>query len=277
MKKVSSFFLIFFVILLIILKIYGVAYPQKNSLILATTTSIQDSGLLDVLLPVFEKKTGYFVKAIAVGSGQALAMGMKGEADVLLVHAPDAEEKFMAEGYGIRRRRVMDNDFVIVGPASDPAGIKGLKSAAAAFKRIAETKSLFISRGDNSGTYIKEVSIWNQAGINPEGKRWYHSSGLGMGQTLSIASEKAAYTITDRATYLVLKKRLGLEILSEKDIMLRNIYYVIEVNPERFKKINSAGARSFSDFLNSEEAKSIIKTFGSDKFGTPLFFMDTKK
>ncbi|HOP85034.1 MAG TPA: substrate-binding domain-containing protein [Syntrophorhabdaceae bacterium] len=253
------------------------SFAQQKNVILATTTSTQDSGLLDVLIPIFEKKTGYFVKTIAVGTGQALAMGRKGEADVLLVHAPEEEEKFVAEGYGIRRRLVMHNDFVIVGPKSDPAKIKGTKSAVQAFKRIAETKSLFISRGDNSGTHAKEKTIWKATGIKCEGEKWYQETGLGMGQTLNVASEKKAYTLTDRGTYLALKKRLDLDILSEGDRLLFNIYHVIEVNPERFPKVNSQGAQAFSDFLVSKEAQNIIKTFGIEKFGSPLFFPDAEK
>ncbi|HOL06545.1 MAG TPA: substrate-binding domain-containing protein [Syntrophorhabdaceae bacterium] len=249
---------------------------QKN-IILATTTSTQDSGLLDALLPLFEKKTGYFVKTIAVGSGQAMAMGRKGEADVLLVHSPEDEKTFMAEGYGIDRRLVMHNDFIIVGPPSDPAKIKGIKSTVEAFKKIAQSKSLFISRSDNSGTHAKEKAIWKAAGVKPEGENWYHETGLGMGQTLNVASEKKAYTLTDRGTYLALKKRLELEMLSYGDKMLFNIYHVIVINPERFPKVNASGARAFSDFMVSNEAQSIIKTFGIAKFGAPLFFPDAVK
>lgn len=239
-----------------------VTIPQGNRIIiLATTTSAKHSGLLNILIPIFEKETRYIVRTIAVGTGQALAMGRKGEADVLLVHAPEEEERFVAEGYGIRRRLVMHNDFVIVGPKSDPAKIKGTKSAVQAFKRIAETKSLFISRGDNSGTHTKEKTIWKKANVPFEGQKWLQETGLGMGQTLNVASEKKAYTLTDRGTYLALKKRLDLDILSEGDRLLFNIYHVIEVNPERFPKVNSQGAEAFSDFLVSKEAQNIIKTF----------------
>src|SRR4030043_1088680 len=197
---------------------------QQKTIILATTTSTQDSGLLDVLLPVFEKKTGYFVKTIAVGSGQAMAMGQKGEADVLLVHSPEAEKKFIAEGYGINRRLIMHNDFIIVGHPEDPAKTKGIKSSSEAFKKIASVKGLFLSRGDNSGTHAKEKAIWKVAGINPEGEKWYQQTGLGMGQTLSVAAEKKGYTLADRGTYLALKKNLGLDILVEGDAILLNIY-----------------------------------------------------
>ncbi|MCG2741935.1 MAG: substrate-binding domain-containing protein, partial [Syntrophaceae bacterium] len=208
---------------------------QKN-LILATTTSTQDSGLLDVLIPVFEKKTGYFVKTIAVGSGQAMAMGRKGEADAMLVHSPAAEKKFMAEGYGVNRLIVMHNDFVVVGAPADPAAIKSAASAADAFKKIAAAGSLFLSRGDNSGTHAKEKGIWKAAGINPERQKWRQETGLGMGQTLNVAAEKKAYTLADRGTYLALKKNLGLEILKEGDPILLNVYHVIRVNPAKWPK-----------------------------------------
>lgn len=247
---------------------------QPKTIILATTTSTQDSGLLDVLLPVFEKKTGYFVKTIAVGSGQAMAMGQKGEADVLLVHSPDAEKKFMAEGFGVHRRLVMHNDFIIVGPPGDPAKIKGMKSSVESFKKIASAKALFLSRGDNSGTHAKEKAIWKAAGIHSEGEKWYQQTGLGMGQTLSVAAEKNGYTLADRGTYLALKKNLGLDILVEGDAILLNIYHVIEVNPAKWPKVNHAGARAFGDFMVSKETQGIIKTFGVDKFGSPLFFPD---
>ncbi len=255
-------------------------YPldaRQKEIILATTTSTQDSGLLDIIIPLFEKKTGYFVKVIAVGSGQAMALGQRGEADVLLVHSPSDEKRFVAEGYGINRRIVMHNDFVIVGPSHDPAKIKGIKSASEAFKKIALGKSLFLSRGDKSGTHVKEMEIWNSTGLNPEGEGWYQQTGLGMGQTLSIASEKRGYTFSDRGTYLALKKNLRLNILVEGDTILLNIYHVIEVNPARWKKVNAAGAKAFADFMVSKEAQEIIKTFGLDKFGSPLFFPDAIK
>jgi tungstate transport system substrate-binding protein len=250
---------------------------QPKTIILATTTSTQDSGLLDVLLPIFEKKTGYFVKTIAVGSGQAMAMGQKGEADVLLVHSPTAEKKFISEGYGVNRRLVMHNDYIIVGPPGDAAKIKGIKTAAEAFKKIASGKALFLSRGDNSGTHSKERDIWKTTGINPEGEKWYQQTGLGMGQTLSVAAEKKGYTLADRGTYLALKKNLGLDILVEGDAILLNIYHVIEVNPSKWPKVNAAGAKAFADFMVSKETQGIIKTFGVDKFGSPLFFPDAGK
>ncbi|OPY66410.1 MAG: PBP superfamily domain protein [Syntrophorhabdus sp. PtaU1.Bin050] len=253
------------------------AQPVQKNVILATTTSTQDTGLLDVLIPIFEKKTGYFVKTIAVGSGQAMAMGQKGEADVLLVHSPEAEQTFMKNGYGVSRRLVMHNDFIVVGPSTDPAKIKGTKSTVEAFKKIAAAKSLFISRGDNSGTHAKEKAIWKIAKVNYEGEKWYQQTGLGMGQTLNVASEKLAYTLADRGTYLALKKRLGLNILAEGDAVLLNIYHVIEINPAKFSKINTPGGKAFADFMVSKETQALIKTFGVDKYGSPLFFPDAGK
>jgi tungstate transport system substrate-binding protein len=253
------------------------AQAQQKNVILATTTSTQDSGLLDVLIPQFEKKTGYFVKTIAVGSGQAMAMGQKGEADVLLVHSPDAEKKFMADGFGVNRRLVMHNYFVVVGPADDPAKIKGLKAATEAFTKIAAAQALFMSRGDNSGTDAKEKSIWKAAAVKPEGQKWYQETGLGMGETLNVASEKKAYTLTDRGTYLSLKKKLSLDIFTEGDAVLLNIYHVIEVNPVKWPKVNMAAAKAFSDFMVSSETQGVIKVYGVDKFGAPLFFPDAGK
>jgi len=250
---------------------------QQKTIILSTTTSTQDSGLLDVLIPIFEKQTGYFVKTIAVGSGQAMAMGQKGEADVLLVHSPAAEKKFVAEGYGINRRIIMHNDFVIVGSPTDSAKIKGIKMASEAFKKIASAQALFLSRSDKSGTHVKEMDIWKAAGIKPEGEKWYQQTGLGMGQTLNVAAEKKGYTLADRGTYLALKKNLGLDILVEGDGILLNVYHVIEVNPAKWPKVNVPGGKAFADFMVSNETQGIIKTFGVDKFGSPLFFPDAGK
>lgn len=248
--------------------------PKQKNIILATTTSTQDSGLLDTLIPIFEKETGYFVKTIAVGSGQAMAMGQKGEADVMLVHSPDAEKKFIEEGYGVNRRLVMHNDFIIVGPDTDSAKIKGVKSSGEALKLIAKSNALFVSRGDNSGTHAKEKKLWQNAGINPAGQKWYQETGLGMGQTLNVAAEKKGYTLADRGTYLALKKNLGLDVLVGGDAALLNIYHVIEVNNARWPKTNAEGAKAFADFMVAKKTQSIIKTFGVDKFGSPLFFPD---
>lgn len=251
--------------------------PEQKNIILATTTSTQDSGLLDVLIPIFEKKTGYFVKTIAVGSGQAMAMGQKGEADVMLVHSPDAEKKFVEEGYGVNRRLIMHNDFIIVGPANDPAKIKGIKASAEALRKIAAAGALFISRGDNSGTHAKEKVLWKQAEITPAGQKWYQETGLGMGQTLNVAAEKKGYTLADRGTYLALKKNIPLEILVEGDAILLNIYHVMEVNSAKWPKVNAAGAKAFADFMVSKQVQEIIGKFGVDKFGSPLFFPDAGK
>ena len=265
------------VVSLFILMGSSMAFAQTKTVILSTTTSTQDSGLLDVLIPIFEKNTGYFVKTIAVGSGQAMAMGQKGEADVLLVHSPAAEKTFVAEGYGINRRLIMHNDFIIVGPPEDSAKIKGIKSASEAFKKMAASNALFLSRGDNSGTNAKEKAIWKAAGIDPEKEKWYQQTGLGMGQTLSVTAEKKGYTLADRGTYLALKKNLGLEILVEGDAILLNIYHVIEVNPAKWPKVNAAGGKAFADFMVSKETQTIIKTFGVEKFGSALFFPDAGK
>jgi len=253
------------------------AGAATKSIILATTTSTQDSGLLDTLIPLFEKKTGYFVKTIAVGSGQAMAMGKKGEADVLLVHSPDAEKKFMQEGSGSSRRLVMHNDFILVGPAQDPAGIKSAKSSAEALKKIAASGALFLSRGDNSGTHAKEKLLWKSAGMVPEGAKWFQQTGLGMGQTLNVTAEKKGYTLTDRATYLALKKNLNLAILVEGDAKLLNVYHVIEVNAARWPKVATSGARAFADFMVSKETQAVIGSFGVEKYSAPLFFPDAGK
>jgi tungstate transport system substrate-binding protein len=249
---------------------------QKN-IILATTTSTQDSGLLDVLIPIFEKETGYFVKTISVGSGQAMKMGEKGEADVLLVHSPDAEKAFIAQGFGINRQLVMHNDFIVVGPPADPAKIKGMKSTKEALKMIAQAGALFLSRGDNSGTHSKEKTLWKAAGISPEGQKWYQQTGLGMGQTLNVAAEKKGYTLADRGTYLSLKKGLGLDILLEGEPLLLNIYHVIEVNPAKWPKVNAPGGKAFAEFMVAKKTQEIIGKFGTDKYGSPLFFPDAGK
>ena len=251
--------------------------PKQKNIILATTTSTQDTGLLDILIPLFEEKTGYFVKTIAVGSGQAMAMGQKGEADVLLVHSPDAEKKFIADGFGINRRLVMHNDFIIVGPSADQAKIKDTNLAVEAFKKIAETSALFMSRGDSSGTHSQEKKLWKAAGVNPEGQKWYQQTGLGMGQTLNVAAEKKGYTLADSGTYLAMKKNLGMDILVEGDAALLNIYHVIEVNADKWPKANAKGARAFADFMVSAKTQTIIKKFGVDKYGSPLFFPDAGK
>ena len=232
---------------------------------------------MGALLPVFEKATGYVVKPIYVGSGAAMTMGERGDADVLLVHSPDAEVAFMQAGHGVNRRLVMHNDYVIVGPAADPAGIKGMPKALDALKKVASSKALFMARGDNSGTDVLEKSLWKTAELTPKGQTWYQETGQGMGATLTIASEKAAYTIADRATYLARQKDLGLTILVENDPILLNPYHVVTVLPAKTSRINAAGAQSFFDFMISSDAQDIIKTFGIDKYGQPLFFPDVGK
>ncbi len=249
----------------------------KNiDIILATTTSTRDSGLLDVLLPVFEKESGYKVKTIAVGTGAALEMGNKGEADVLMTHAPASEKPLVDEGYAIDYTLLMHNDYIIVGPTNDPAGIKKSASASAALGLIANKKSLFLSRGDKSGTHTKELELWKAASLQPGGS-WYQETGSGMGDTLNIAAEKKGYSLTDRATYLNLKQNLkNMEVLYEGDTTLFNIYHVMSVNPAKFSKVNYAGAKDFIKFLLSKSGQDIITTYGKDKFGQPLFFSDVK-
>jgi len=246
------------------------ATAQSKAVILSTTTSTQDSGLLDVLVPLFEKTTGYTVKTVSVGTGQALALAARGEADVALVHAPALEKQYVADGKMLNRRLVMYNDFVIIGPAEDPAKIRGQAKAADALRRIAETQSRFVSRGDKSGTHALELALWKQAGIEPKGS-WYLESGQGMGQTLGIANERAAYTLTDRATFLAFQQRVKLPILVEKDRALLNVYSVMEVNPANGPRVNSAGGKAFADFMVAPDTQRVIKTFGLEKFGPPLF------
>lgn len=250
------------------------SWGASKTVVLATTTSTQDSGLLDLLIPVFEKESGYQVKVISVGSGHAMKMGAMGEADVLLVHSPDAEKNFMAAGFGVNRRLVMHNDFVIVGPPADPAKVRGAGSTAEVFKRIARSGSMFTSRGDNSGTHAKEKSLWEIAAINPEGQKWYQQTGLGMGLTLKVAAEKNGYTLADRASFLALRKKLGLVILAGGDRKLLNVYHVIEINSVRWPKVNTAGARAFAAFMVSKSTQKKIGRFGIEKFNEPLFFPD---
>ena len=249
---------------------------ESRDLILATTTSTQDSGLLDVLVPAFEDATGYVVKTVAVGSGQAIAMGEDGNADVLLVHSPAAEKELVANGFGVDRALVMHNSFLVVGPAADPAAIDELAVVADAFATIAGTQAAFASRADESGTHTKELGYWKKAGITPEGD-WYLETGQGMAATLRIASEKEAYTLTDRATWLATKDEVQLAEMVIEDPSLLNPYSVILVNPETFPKVNAAGARAFADFLLSEAGQALIGAFGVDEFGEQLFVPDGGK
>ena len=246
------------------------AEAQRAVVILSTTTSVQDSGLLDVLVPLFEKRAGYTVKTISVGTGQALALAARGEADVTLAHSPSLEKKYVAQGKMLNRRLVMLNDFVIVGPREDPARVKEASNAVDALRRIAASRSRFVSRGDGSGTHELEASLWKRAGVTPGGV-WYMETGQGMGATLSVANEKNAYTLVDRATYLAFRKGVRFEILLEKDRSLLNIYSVMEVNPANGSRVNPAGGKAFADFLVSAEAQQLIRSFGAEKFGQPLF------
>ncbi len=249
------------------------AQPERTEIILATTTSTYDSGLLDYLLPLFEDSTGYTVKVVAVGTGKALRMGQEGNADVLLTHAPAAEKPLVEAGDVVDYTLVMYNDFVIVGPADDPAGVAQAADAADAFRRIATAGAAFVSRGDDSGTHKKEKALWQQAlGAVPNDQPWYLESGEGMGATLRIASEKGAYTLTDRGTYLALRGTLGLDILFEGDPMLLNIYHIMRVNPEKWPQVNAEGGRALIEFFVQPETQALIGQYGVDRYGQPLFF-----
>lgn len=273
MFKKTKLWAIIVIVLMLVTAAVGCTGNKK--VILATTTSTVDSGLLDVLKPQFEKETGYQLTIVSVGSGQAIAMAEKGEADALLVHSPKEEVRIADSKVVINRQLVMHNDFLIVGPANDPAKIKGMKPVDA-FKAIAAQKALFVSRGDSSGTHTKEKSIWTKASITPSGA-WYQSTGTGMGQTLNIAAEKDGYTLADRATYLAQKKNNNLEIMVEGDLALLNIYHVMQVNPEKFSKVNTAGSKAFADFMLAAGTQDTIKKFGVDKYGQSLFIPDAGK
>ncbi|MGP4098998.1 substrate-binding domain-containing protein [Nonomuraea sp. KM90] len=249
--------------------------PAEKSLILATTTSTQDSGLLDELLPVFTRDSGWQVKTVAVGSGQAIELGRRGEADVLLVHSPAAEEKFVAEGSAGTRRLVMHNDFVLLGPKADPAEVRGTSSTNA-MKKIATARAVFVSRGDESGTHSREKDLWSRAGVTPGGS-WYQSTGQGMGATLRVAGEKAAYTVSDRATYLTQRGTLELEVLSEGDPGLLNVYHVIEMTERAGNRVRPDGAKAFADWIVAPPAQRLIGEFGRAEFGRPLFTPDAGK
>jgi len=244
--------------------------PASQTVILSTTTSTQDSGLLDVLVPRFEKQTGYSLKTISVGTGQALALAARGEADVTLAHAPALEKKYVADGKMHNRRLVMYNDFLLIGPESDPAKIRGEKSVVAALKKIAGGQARFVSRGDKSGTHTLELALWKAAGVTP-GAPWYIESGQGMGATLGIANDRQGYTVTDRATLLAFARRVELKSMVEGDKLLLNIYSVMEVHPSNGPRVNATGGKAFADFLLAAETQAVIKTFGVDTYGQPLF------
>lgn len=250
---------------------------NNESIILATTTSTENSGLLDYILPDFEKKTGISVKVVAVGTGKALQMGKDGEADVLLVHAKSSEEEFVAQGHGTARYNVMYNDFVLIGPVTDNAGVSKYanKDIIKAFTLLSNSKQKFVSRGDDSGTHKKEKKIWQEAGIEPEGE-WYISAGKGMGDVIQMADELMAYTLADRATYLSMRDKIDLKILVEGDTKLFNQYGVIPVNPNKNDKINHNGAKKFVEWILSDETQKLIGEYGKEKFGQPLFIPNAK-
>lgn len=255
----------------------GLAAGPPPPIILATTTSTQDSGLLEELIPPFEAASGMKVKIIAVGSGQALALGERGEADLLMVHSPDAEEQFMARGAGLLRRRMMYNDFVLVGPPADPARLRRTNGLAAALKALHRPEAVFVSRGDDSGTHQMELKLWRQAGLSrPQAKDHYLETGQGMGATLRVASEKGAYTLTDRGTFLALQPTLSLAVLFEGDPALRNIYHLIVVHPKQGQRVNKEGAVALARFLLSEVTGSRVAAFGRQRFGRPLFMPDAE-
>lgn len=248
---------------------------ESKDLILATTTSTQDSGLLDELIPIFEEEENINVKTIAVGTGQALEMGTQGEADALLVHAPAAEQEIVDSGDAINRKRVMYNDFIMIGPKEDPAEVSGLP-VQEAFMKISEENAVFISRGDDSGTHKKELGIWEATGITPSENSGYTETGQGMGDTLQIAADRGGYVLTDRATFLAHQDTLGLSILVEGDEDLLNIYHVMQVNPEKHNKVYAEGAEAFVDFMVSDETQKVIEEFGKDEYGEALFFKFTE-
>lgn len=266
-------------LLLCLLPVAGLRQaPQARDVVLASTTSTRDTGLLDSLLPRFEARTGYRVKVIAVGTGQALVLGKRGDADVVLVHAPEAERALVDSGYFVRRLLVMHNEFVIAGPAADPAGLRGMVDAAAAMQRIAHARVLFVSRADNSGTEQRERMLWRKAGLaQPHGQPWYIESGQGMGATLQMASEKQAYTLTDIGTYLAWKSKIELAMLVQGDPELYNVYHVLEPNPRNAPRINVAGGRAFADFMADSATQRIIGEFGKARFGQSLFVPDAGK
>jgi len=250
---------------------------QSLEVILATTTSTRDAGLLDSLLPLFERQTRFHVKVIAVGSGQALAMGRRGDADVVLSHAPEAERALVDSGYFVRRRLVMHNEFLVVGPAADPAGVRGLTDAIAAFRRIAAAHAAFVSRGDQSGTHQREQQLWKLAAGSAPRDGWYVESGQGMGATLQLADEKRAYTLTDRATYLAWRDKLQLVPMVEGDSLLYNVYHVLELNPKNAARVNLAAGRALAEFFVAAETQALIAGFGKARFGQSLFVPDAGK
>jgi tungstate transport system substrate-binding protein len=271
------FLKLFLVLTLVLVVPNATALAAEKGIICASTTSTDNSGLFGYILPIFEKKTGIKVKVVAVGTGAAIEIGKRGDADVVFVHAKQQELKAVEEGYLVNRHDVMYNDFVIIGPLNDPAKIKGMKSAVEAFRRIADSGQPFISRGDKSGTNTKELEIWKKAGIDPKGQKWYLEVGQGMEKTQRIANEKRAYTLTDRGTWLATKDKdkLGMKIVLEGDPILFNQYGVMAVNPERQKHVKYKEAMAFVNWLISKEGQQVIASF-KDKNGNQLFIPDAK-
>ncbi|MCL5773621.1 MAG: substrate-binding domain-containing protein [Firmicutes bacterium] len=272
-KTSLSSFLIILAIIACGLFLISPAIHAKEpvTITMATTTSLQDTGFLDSILPIFEKKYNVRVKVIAVGTGQSLALAKKGDADVVFVHAPKLEEEFVKEGFGVGRKTVMYNEFLIIGPSGDPAQVKGMSNVKNIFKKIAESKSPFVSRGDKSGTNIRELEIWKAVSITPE-PPWYIESGSGMGQTLMITDQKQAYTLSDNSTYIAFKKKIRLVVMNKPgDPLLKNFYSVIAVNPEKFPHVHYKEAKEFIEFISSNKGANLIKDYGKEKFGAPIF------
>ncbi|MEK6776335.1 MAG: substrate-binding domain-containing protein [bacterium] len=274
MKRIALFWIA--VCILFSMPLPSVSAEDAVRIRMASTTSTQNSGLLDVLFPAFEKATGGRIKVdlIAVGTGQALEIAERGDADLVFVHAPELEEEFVKNGFGVNRHPVMHNDFVVLGPASDPAGVKDAHTAIDAFQAIAKQKALFISRGDRSGTHLKELAVWDKAGVNPKGEAWYIEAGSGMAAALRVAEEKRAYTLSDRGTYLNYRTRISLGILFQGDPALYNPYGIMAVNPKRFPHVHYKEAMRFIEWILSPEAQSLIASYQIN--GEQLFYPDAR-
>lgn len=285
MDGIVKNFIVFLTLILLTAALVACGSSQPSILRLATTTSTYDSGLLDAIIPVFERDYDASVEILAVGTGQAIALGENGDVDVLLVHARSIEDAFLASGYGTQRWDIMYNDFILVGPWDDPAGVRGTVQASDAFKAIAQANASFASRGDDSGTYTRELTLWDEAGIQPSGEAvWYYALGQGMGATLQFANERGAYTLTDRGTFIALQEGLldldimvgGESIADNADLNMRNPYGVIPVNPEMYLEVNVELAQKFVDWLTSVEIQGRIAEYGVEKFGQPLFYPNSQ-
>jgi len=274
-KKILILSLFIFISAMLVLTACGnqAKTPDNPVVRLSTTTSVNDSGLLDYLKDEFTKDTGYTLEITSNGTGAAIKLGETGDADCILVHAKASEEEFVASSYGVERIPFMYNYFVIVGPKDDPAGVKNCASASEAFKAIYNKNAQFVSRGDDSGTHKAENKIWQAASLDPKGKEFYISAGQGMGACLNQANERGAYILTDKATYLSMKENLNLEILLEKSDEMKNTYSVIAVNPEKHEGINSEGAQAFINWITSDKALEMIEKYGVDEYGEALFYL----